>query len=558
MNRFQRIVQTATLAVFLLLLGAAGFPLPEYLPLDGFLRMDPLAGAVASLSARHIIVAFWPALVILILSAALGRFFCGTVCPMGTTIDLAESLFRRPRRPSAGAWQQWAPVKTHLLFFFLGSAALGVSLVFLASPLALITRFYGNLLMPLFAAAADGFLAMVAELPVSLRVDGLTMLQLPVQRFAHQWFLVAFFLTVFAASRLVPRFWCRYLCPAGAVLALCSHRPIVRRRVTDACIDCGQCQRQCPMGAIDGRDPRRTAHGECITCQQCVAVCPVAAVNFAQDRGPVVAGGVSTGRRRLLGSGIAGAATALVSLTGLNQLHGREGPGRIIPPELIRPPGSVPENAFLARCLRCGACQAACPTNTLQPLGTAIGISGLFSPVLTPRRGPCDPGCNVCGWVCPTGAIQPLTLREKTWAKMGTAHILRQQCLAWELGRRCLVCDEVCPYDAVELISVAGIGVGVPVVDENRCAGCGLCEHHCPVTGGAAIVVAPAGELRLAGGSYEKTARSLGLSLELAKNRPAPAAGADRAEPAYSGYPAAPGEAPAPETVDRLPPGFTR
>ncbi|MFH1982108.1 MAG: 4Fe-4S binding protein [Pseudomonadota bacterium] len=562
MNRFQRIVQSATLMVFLLLLVCAGFPLPGYLPLDGFLRMDPLAGAAASLSARHLIVAFWPALLVVVFTVVLGRFFCGYLCPMGTTIDLVESAGARRGRPlnAPDTWRRWRPVKFHALAFLLGTAALGVSFVFLASPLALITRFYGNLVMPVVAAAADGLLGLAADWPEPLRVDGLAMLQVPVHRFAHQWFLVVFFVAVFAASRLAPRFWCRYLCPAGAVLALCSHRPMVRRRVSDACVDCGQCQRQCPMGAIDDNDPRQTAHGACITCQQCVAVCPVTAVGFAPGgRGPVVIDGVWADRRRLLGTGIAGAATALVSLSGLHHLHGREGLGRILPPELIRPPGSLPEDAFLASCLRCGECLSACPTNTLQPLGTAIGITGLFSPVLTPRRGPCEPGCNVCGWVCPTGAIRSLPLREKTWAKVGTAHILRHKCLAWEFDRRCLVCDEVCPYDAVELTSVAGIAVGVPVVHENRCAGCGLCEHHCPVKAQAAIVVEPMGELRLAGGSYEEKARSLGLSLVLAKNRTAAGDSGERSVSVpHADYPAAPGETAAPDAGDRLPPGFTR
>ena len=560
MKRGQRIIQTITLTAFLVLLAAAGFPLPGYLPLDGFLRMDPVAGAVASLSARHLLAAFWPALAIVVLTAVLGRFFCGYICPMGTTIDAVGGAAGRRRRQVAApaVWRRWGAVKYLLLAFFLGSAALGVSLVFMASPLALITRFYGNLIMPVFAAAMDGLLRVAAEMPGLRRMDALLTLAVPVHRFAYPWFLALFFLGVFAASRLAPRFWCRYLCPAGAVLALCSRRPVIRRRVSDACIDCGQCQRQCPMDAIDAGDPRLTAHDECITCQHCVAVCPVSAVDFAPGTGPDAPRGVSTGRRRLLGAGISGAAAALVSLMGFHHLHGREGPGRILPPELIRPPGSVPVDAFLARCLRCGECLTACPTNTLQPLGLSIGVTGLFSPVLTPRRGPCEPGCNVCGWVCPTGAIRPLPLREKTWAKIGTANILRYKCLAWEYNRRCLVCDEVCPYDAVELIREKGLSVGVPVVHEARCAGCGLCEHHCPVKGGAAIVVAPMGALRLAAGSYALEGRAQGLSLVLAADRKASESAGTGTAAHYPGVAAGTGNAGAQRGDTDLPPGFTR
>jgi MauM/NapG family ferredoxin protein len=553
-KRFQRATQTATLTAFLLLLMAAGFPLPAYLPVDGFLRMDPLAGAVASLSARHLLAAYWPALLIVGATFVLGRFFCGHVCPMGTTIDLAQGLRRRRRQPSAGDDPRWQPLAFYLLAFLLGSAAVGISLVFLASPMALITRFYGNLIIPVVANAADGLLRAAAALPEWMRPETLIGLQFPVQRFAYPWFLTLFFLAVFAASRVAPRFWCRYVCPAGAILALCSRRPWVRRQVSDACTDCGQCQKACPMGAIAAAEPRITDHAACISCQGCVSVCPVAAVSFPVSGVASSPAGPSLERRRVLGAGVTGAATALVSLTGLHHVHGKAGSGQLLPPALIRPPGSLPENGFLARCLRCGACMAACPTNTLQPLGLAVGFTGLFSPVLTPQRGPCEPGCNVCGWVCPTGAIRALPLQEKTWAKMGTAHILKEKCLAWEFGRRCLVCDEVCPYDAVELKQAPGIAVGVPVVHEDRCAGCGLCQHHCPVQGDKAIVVGPMGALRLATGSYVDHARSLGLTLELTPHRPAPQAG----DTPSAGYPGGGGQAPGFSSDSDLPPGFTR
>jgi ferredoxin len=139
---------------------------------------------------------------------------------------------------------------------------------------------------------------------------------------------------------------------------------------------------------------------------------------------------------------------------------------------------------------------------------------------MTPQLGPCDPACNRCGQVCPTGAIQPLPLRQRIWAKVGTAHVLRQKCLAWEFDRQCLVCDEVCPYDAIELKRVPGVKAAVPFVHENRCSGCGYCEHHCPVEALPAIVVAPMEALRLETGAYRARARSIGLDLKIRRTRP--------------------------------------
>ena len=75
----------------------------------------------------------------------------------------------------------------------------------------------------------------------------------------------------------------------------------------------------------------------------------------------------------------------------------------------------------------------------------------------------------------------------------------------------CLICDEICPYNAISSQFKTGHPVTVPVVDENKCNGCGYCEARCPVTGDSAIVVEPTGELRLSSGSYQEKARALGL-----------------------------------------------
>jgi ferredoxin-type protein NapF len=333
-------------------------------------------------------------------------------------------------------------------------------------------------------------------------------------------------LLILAGGRWIPRFWCRCLCPAGALMALCARRPIIRRQVTDDCIDCGLCARQCPMHAI-GDDPRSTTHQECITCQTCRRVCPTQAVIFT-GRAAMPAPRrleFSRYRRGLLIAGASGFGTAAITLSGARHLLGDTGTRRIIPPDLIRPPGARPEDDFLRRCYRCGACLAACPTNTLQPFGLAAGLPGLLTPVITPQIGPCDPACNVCGQICPTQAIRPLSHSERIWAKVGTAQILRYKCLAWELDRKCLVCDEVCPYDAIVLKRVPEVKVPVPFVIEKRCSGCGLCEHHCPVEALPAIVVEPMEALRLAAGSYRQKGRAIGLSLELRRKGPRLATG---------------------------------
>jgi MauM/NapG family ferredoxin protein len=224
---------------------------------------------------------------------------------------------------------------------------------------------------------------------------------------------------------------------------------------------------------------------------------------------------VLPGRRRFLQAGVAGAGCALGSMLGLDSLQRPAELGLIRPGALIRPPGAVPEEEFLRRCLRCGECMRVCPSNALQPVHFLGGVAGLFSPVLLPRRGPCEPGCNACGRVCPTRALRPLPPEEKQRAKIGTAFVLRQKCLAWEQGKRCVVCQEICPYGAVSLRPMPDPSAPpAPVVRAERCFGCGACEHHCPVES-PAVVVEAAGALRLARGSYITAAQEAQLTLEL-------------------------------------------
>jgi ferredoxin len=186
-------------------------------------------------------------------------------------------------------------------------------------------------------------------------------------------------------------------------------------------------------------------------------------------------------------------------------------------PEAIRPPGALAEDAFLARCIRCGACVNACPTSALQPSFTVAGLEGLYTPVLVARRGWCEPSCTRCGQVCPTGALTPLTPETKGWTpaafptaavepvKIGTAFFDWGRCLPWAMATPCIVCEEVCPtspkairLEPADVLRADGRVVRVqrPVLDPDLCVGCGLCEAKCPVASPAAIRITRAGESR--------------------------------------------------------------
>ncbi len=517
---FRRAAQLICLGLFLALLAGAAAGLAA--SPDLFLRLDPALVGTTALAGRDLLWAFLPASVVLGSALLMGRAFCGHICPMGTTIDGGDRVVGHARRPPA-ADDVLRPVKYYVLAALLGAALLGVSLAFLAAPLSLITRFYGLVIYPAAEWLADGGLALIRPAAEKLDLRTLMFATIDPPRFGTQMFVLAFFAAVFGVAKAAPRFWCRYLCPAGALLGAVSGRPLIRRRVSDDCIDCGKCARRCPMGAIPGDDPRNTRRRECIACGVCATVCPVDAVGFPARRSTLSTPSTSSTsstppspeRRRILLAGLAGAGTAAVGLTGLYGPYPEAGEGQVQAVGLLRPPAALPEPEFLARCVRCGECMAACPTNTLQPIGLRAGWMALFSPALTPRRGYCDPRCHRCADSCPTGAIRPVLNGDRIWAKTGTAVIHRQKCLAWEHKKSCMVCDEVCPYDAIEFRREPGNPYAVPHVQEERCAGCGYCEHFCPVYHEAAIVVTAMGALRLSSGSFEREGNGRGLRLTL-------------------------------------------
>lgn len=523
MKHLDRYTRTVTLALFLVLLLLATYPMYGEPAVDLFLRLDPLVAIGTSLVSGTLLLAVIPGLIVLVSALIMGRAFCGHVCPMGTTIDLFGKAVPTATKQTAktNAYESCKDYR-HWKYLFLtaltGAAVAGVSLIYWGSPLSLVTRIYGLVLYPLGTLVTENALQIAAPRFFDLGLHRLAFLEIPVKVFATNALVVLIAGGVILASRVQTRFWCRNLCPSGALLGLCSWRPLLRRVVNDDCTRCGQCVKECPTGAI-GEDPHTYVPAECIVCNRCVEICPESAVRFQAGRQLPAAEGreIDLGRRGVLAAGVVGLFSAGIVKTDLKQPSAVGSKHPLRAEDLIRPPGALPEPDFLKRCIRCGECMKACPTNTLQPVWLKAGLDGLFSPVLVPRHGACAVNCNVCGRVCPTGAIRSLDLREKNQAKIGTAWIVRQNCLVWEQDKKCLVCDEVCPYNAVAFRPISERKNPVPFVLENRCIGCGWCENKCPVGGASAIRVNIIGEIRLADGSYREKAAEFGLKLK-AKN----------------------------------------
>jgi ferredoxin len=288
---------------------------------------------------------------------------------------------------------------------------------------------------------------------------------------------------------LVPRFWCRYLCPLGALLGLLSKVSILRRTVNEHCTQCQACARVCPTGTIEAERGFASDSGECTMCLDCLAVCPHEAVDFRRHRSLAEWRDYDPTRRQALLA--LGTAAAGISLFRSDLVARRDHP------HLIRPPGAA-ENNLLSKCIRCGECSRACPTSAIQPALVEAGLEGLWTPLLVPRIGYCDYSCNACGQVCPVRAIPPLSLEEKRQQVIGKAYIDRNRCIPWADEQPCGVCEEMCPLPgkAIELEELQAqdargepFTLQRPRVIRERCIGCGICEYQCPLNGPAAIQV---------------------------------------------------------------------
>jgi len=305
------------------------------------------------------------------------------------------------------------------------------------------------------------------------------------------------FLTVLGLNLVEKRFWCRYLCPLGALLGLLSRFSLLKRSVSEGCTECGACAGVC-QGAAEPDVKGKWKDAECYYCWNCDDICPNNAVSFG-FAGKKITPAMDLGRRRLVVSALSGiAAVPLLRITPLGMANAKD-------PILLRPPGSLEEKEFLARCVKCGECMKVCITNGLQPTLMEAGLEGIWSPTLVPRIGYCEFRCTLCGQVCPTGAIKKLTFKEKAKVKIGLAFIEKGRCLPWAHATPCIMCEEVCPtpkkaiwFEKAQVRDRKGkvITLQQPRVDLELCIGCGICEAKCPVLGRPAIYVSNVGESR--------------------------------------------------------------
>ncbi len=499
------------------------------LPVEAFLLADPFVAVMTLLSTHTVYRGLAWAVVILALTLLFGRVFCGFICPFGTLHHFFGWIFpsrylKGNKRVETNKTQGWQRGKFYLMWGFLGAAAAGSAVGGLFDPICVAVRAIGLGVVPALqylgirgaTVAADSNVRAVQTASDGAQDFFSQTVWTANQAYFHQtWFIVFLLVAVLFMNRIIPRFWCRALCPLGAFLGMLSRFAIFGMEKDHAkCTDCNLCLVNC-QGADSPQGGVKHRQDECFVCFNCEAACPEDVIKFKflpNRKSEIVKPDLQ--RRTLLASTAAGA-VAIPAMRIANW------PDRAYSEKVIRPPGAVEERDFLERCIRCAECMKVCPNNALHPALFEAGIEGLWTPILVPRIGYCEFSCVLCGQVCPTGAIQKIDEKQKMGIgqkpiSMGTAMYDQGRCLPWAMATPCIVCEEFCPtspkaiwaedveipkreskYEAGgEHAKMTTIKVQRPHVDPTLCIGCGACEKVCPIVDKPAVYVTNAGETR--------------------------------------------------------------
>jgi polyferredoxin/ferredoxin len=548
-------------------------------PVNWFIQLDPLVGLGTVLTTRTLYAGLLWGLLTIVLTIILGRFFCGWICPfgaihqfMGFCAKYKKSIHHKIR---VNRYSFLQSIKYFLLFFFLAAATIdlleilapghpliiGSLQIGLLDPISLLYRSVNLVMLPFF----DGSLVRLSS---SFRFyDG-------------AWVIGIIFITALSLNFLKPRFYCRYICPLGALFGIFSRFSIFRiGKNKPECINCEVCEKNCE-GACSPTSQIRI--NECVLCMNCINDCKHDMMSYRvspSETGEIVSPDMT--RRGLMISLAFGALVSpMFKLSGLASSNWNS--------TLIRSPGSLSENEFLKRCIKCGQCMRICPTNVIHPAGLDFGFESLWTPSLNFQIGTsgCQHNCIACGNICPTAAIRPITLDERMGTgpyqdqgpiKIGTAFVDHGRCLPWSMDLPCIVCQENCPVSPKaiftreifqpvrdftgvqirpleknmvettnkilepdhfatgdyyvrftdlsdfppslitantdsrieftapdpldqELYSDSRADILIllqqPYVDPEKCIGCGICQHECPVKGKRAIRVTAENESR--------------------------------------------------------------
>lgn len=430
----------------------------------------------------------------ILLTLVCGRIYCSVICPLGVFQDAIAWLGRRTKKrrklpysySPALSWLRYGVLGLFIIALVMGIGAL----VALLAPYSSYGRIANNLFQPLWQWG-NNYFAYLAE-----RADSYAFYEVDVWMKSLPTFIIAVatLLLLLVLAGRNGRTYCNTICPVGTVLGVLSRYSLFRITIdTEKCNNCSLCSRKCKAACINSKK-HQIDYSRCVACMSCIDSCKHGAISyrFHSFGRSAVSAPTSETRRSFLSSIALVAATATISAQekkvdgGLATIEDKKIPKRTTP---IAPPGSLSVRNMASHCTACQLCVSVCPNQVLRP---STDLMKLMQPEMSYERGYCRPECTKCSDVCPTGAILPTTKADKSSTQIGHAVWIKQNCIPLSDGVECGNCARHCPTGAIQMIpSEAGVESSpkVPVVNVERCIGCGACENLCPARPFSAIYV---------------------------------------------------------------------
>jgi len=231
--------------------------------------------------------------IMFVVGALLGRFMCGWICPVGFLQDVITGIKGRVDSVQTRTHDYWIRLKYVLVgITFLISGTLGLALYYgvgsdyqqslgtdFASGLFIAITPDGTLFgtLPLILAHSWRFLGTAQVSDFSAASLGSWLGGISALTWINILILIGF---IYAAWR-IPRFWCRYICPVGGIMAVFQKNSLLgMHRDPIKCSDCKECETACPMQIpILELDWKKFNDSECILCMACIDACPAGALS---------------------------------------------------------------------------------------------------------------------------------------------------------------------------------------------------------------------------------------------------------------------------------------
>lgn len=459
----------------------------------GWLAKIQFLSAVLALNAGVIIF-------LLLLTLIFGRIYCSVICPMGVFQDVISWISGKRKKKQYRF--SYSPAKSWLrygvLFFFIVAIVFGIgSFVALLAPYSAYGRIVQNLFAPLYDWGNNA-LAFIAERANSYAFyeKEVWIKSLPVFLTA----IVTFIIIVILAWKN-GRTYCNTICPVGTVLGFLSKYSLLCPVIDEnKCNSCSLCSRKCKAACIDSKN-HKIDYSRCVTCFDCVETCRHKAISYSlrknikgneQHTTNVEHKETDSSRRNFLtGAGMAiGIAAAKAQEKtvdgGFATILDKKIPER---KTHIVPPGALGLANMASHCTGCQLCVSVCPNNVLRP---STDLKTFMQPISSYERGYCRPECTKCSEVCPAGAIRKISVADKSSIQIGHAVWVKENCVPLTDGQECGNCARHCPSGAIIMVlsdKDNPESPKVPVINEERCIGCGACENLCPARPLSAIYV---------------------------------------------------------------------